>query len=105
MFVKAGGTLIRRELEEGEQLRISSGCLVAFSSDVEYGELCLILLCIECSVLSKDISKSLTHVDFRRPNAFWFQECHVWRRGVVHYYAHWPWDCLVARSAATENGE
>jgi uncharacterized protein (TIGR00266 family) len=37
VFVKAGGTLIRRELEEGEQLRISSGCLVAFSNGVDYG--------------------------------------------------------------------
>jgi uncharacterized protein (TIGR00266 family) len=36
VFVKAGGTLIRRELEEGEQLRISSGCLVAFSNGVDY---------------------------------------------------------------------
>ena len=38
-FVKAGGTLIRKDLEEGEQLRTSSGCLVAFSSDVDYGTL------------------------------------------------------------------
>ena len=36
-FLKAGGTLIRRELREGEQLRISSGCLVAFSGGVDYG--------------------------------------------------------------------
>jgi len=36
VFVKAGGTLIRQELVEGEQLRISSGCLVAFSNGVEY---------------------------------------------------------------------
>jgi uncharacterized protein (TIGR00266 family) len=36
VFVKAGGTLMRRDLEEGEQLRISSGCLVAFSSGVDY---------------------------------------------------------------------
>lgn len=28
--------MIRRELEEGEQLRISSGCLVGFSNGVEY---------------------------------------------------------------------
>jgi uncharacterized protein (TIGR00266 family) len=35
-FVKAGGTVIRRELEAGEDLRISSGCLVAFSHGVEY---------------------------------------------------------------------
>ena len=36
VFVKAGGTLIRRELEVGEELRISSGCLVGFSHGVEY---------------------------------------------------------------------
>ena len=37
VFLKAGGTLIRRDLREGEQLRISSGCLVGFSSGVDYG--------------------------------------------------------------------
>ena len=36
VFVKAGGTLVRRDLNEGEQLRISSGCLVAFSQGVDY---------------------------------------------------------------------
>jgi uncharacterized protein (AIM24 family) len=36
VFVKAGGTVIRRDLREGEQLRISSGCLVAFSGGVGY---------------------------------------------------------------------
>jgi uncharacterized protein (TIGR00266 family) len=36
VFVKAGGTLIRRDLKEGEQLRISSGCLVAFTNGVDY---------------------------------------------------------------------
>jgi uncharacterized protein (TIGR00266 family) len=36
VFVKAGGTLIRRDLKEGETLRASSGCLVAFV-DAEYG--------------------------------------------------------------------
>ena len=36
VFVKAGGTLVRRELEQGETLRISSGCLVAFTQNVEY---------------------------------------------------------------------
>eukprot|EP00545_Synedropsis_sp_CCMP1620_P001528 CAMPEP_0119005354 /NCGR_PEP_ID=MMETSP1176-20130426/1665_1 /TAXON_ID=265551 /ORGANISM="Synedropsis recta cf, Strain CCMP1620" /LENGTH=304 /DNA_ID=CAMNT_0006957143 /DNA_START=190 /DNA_END=1104 /DNA_ORIENTATION=+ len=36
VFVKAGGTLIRRELDEEEQLRISSGCLVAITQDVDY---------------------------------------------------------------------
>ena len=37
VFVKAGGALIRRDLAPGEVLRISSGCLVAFSFGVEYG--------------------------------------------------------------------
>uniref|UniRef100_A0A7S0C9S9 Altered inheritance of mitochondria protein 24, mitochondrial n=2 Tax=Proboscia inermis TaxID=420281 RepID=A0A7S0C9S9_9STRA len=36
VFVKAGGTLIRRDLGDGEILRISSGCLVGFSNGVEY---------------------------------------------------------------------
>uniref|UniRef100_A0A7S3L252 Altered inheritance of mitochondria protein 24, mitochondrial n=1 Tax=Amphora coffeiformis TaxID=265554 RepID=A0A7S3L252_9STRA len=36
VFVKAGGTVIRRDLREGEELRISSGCLVAFSQGVDY---------------------------------------------------------------------
>ena len=35
-FLKAGGTLIRRDLDDGEKLRISSGCLVAFSQGVDY---------------------------------------------------------------------
>jgi uncharacterized protein (AIM24 family) len=35
-FLKAGGALIRRDLDEGEQLRISSGCLVGFSQGVDY---------------------------------------------------------------------
>ena len=38
VFLKAGGTLIRRELRPGEQLRISSGCLVGFSDGVDYGK-------------------------------------------------------------------
>jgi len=37
VFVKAGGAVIRRDLAPGEVLRISSGCLVAFSHGVEYG--------------------------------------------------------------------
>ena len=39
VFLKAGGTVIRRDLEPGEELRISSGCLVGFSNGVDYGEL------------------------------------------------------------------
>mmetsp|Transcript_22750 Transcript_22750/g.48316 ORF Transcript_22750/g.48316 Transcript_22750/m.48316 type:complete len:351 (-) Transcript_22750:1803-2855(-) len=36
VFLKAGGTLIRRDLNDGEELRISSGCLVGFSEGVDY---------------------------------------------------------------------
>lgn len=36
VFLKAGGTLIRKELSEGEQLRISSGSLVAFTTGVDF---------------------------------------------------------------------
>ncbi len=36
VFVKAGGMLVRRVLQSGEILRISSGCLVAFTRGVEY---------------------------------------------------------------------
>ena len=37
VFLKAGGTLIRHDLEEGEELRISTGCLVGFSHGIDYG--------------------------------------------------------------------
>jgi uncharacterized protein (AIM24 family) len=36
VILKAGGTLIRRDLEPGEELRIASGCLVGFSEGVGY---------------------------------------------------------------------
>jgi uncharacterized protein (TIGR00266 family) len=36
VFVKAGGALVKRELEEGEILRISSGSLVGFTKDVQF---------------------------------------------------------------------
>lgn len=36
VFVKAGGTLVRRDLKEGETLRVSSGCLVAMTSSVDF---------------------------------------------------------------------
>lgn len=60
VFVKAGGTLIRRELEEGEQLRISSGCLVAFSNGVDYGTFqarwsCLTLYLLRMNILMNEL--------------------------------------------------
>mmetsp|Transcript_39199 Transcript_39199/g.57848 ORF Transcript_39199/g.57848 Transcript_39199/m.57848 type:complete len:345 (+) Transcript_39199:114-1148(+) len=36
VLVKAGGALIRKDLREGEKLKISSGCLVAFQDGVEF---------------------------------------------------------------------
>jgi uncharacterized protein (TIGR00266 family) len=36
VLVKAGGTLVEKELEEGEVLRVASGSIVAFESSVEY---------------------------------------------------------------------
>ncbi len=35
-FVHAGGTIIERDLAEGEVLRADTGCLVAFSEQVDY---------------------------------------------------------------------
>jgi uncharacterized protein (TIGR00266 family) len=35
-FVHAGGTIIERELNAGEQLRVDTGCLVAFAPTVNY---------------------------------------------------------------------
>lgn len=35
-FVHAGGTIIRRELQAGETLRVDTGCLAAFSPSVDY---------------------------------------------------------------------
>ena len=35
-FVHAGGTIVDRELQSGEKLKIDTGCLVAFSKTVSY---------------------------------------------------------------------
>lgn len=35
-FVHAGGTIIKKELTQGESLRVDTGCLVAFSPSVDY---------------------------------------------------------------------
>lgn len=35
-FIHAGGTLYKRELEQGEILKVDTGSLVAFTSDVDY---------------------------------------------------------------------
>lgn len=61
VFVKAGGTLIRRELDEGEQLRISSGCLVAFTQGVEYGELGTIIVYLIYGLLCPSMPLTVVH--------------------------------------------
>jgi uncharacterized protein (AIM24 family) len=48
VFLKAGGTLIRRDLEPGEELRISSGCLVGFSEGVNYGKFLYVVVRFSC---------------------------------------------------------
>ena len=35
-FIHSGGTIIRRELSDGEKLRLDTGCLVAMTSTVHY---------------------------------------------------------------------
>lgn len=35
-FIHAGGTMIEKELMEGETVRVDTGCLVAFASTVDY---------------------------------------------------------------------
>ncbi len=35
-FVHAGGTILKRELKDGELLRVDTGCLVAFQPTVDY---------------------------------------------------------------------
>ncbi len=35
-FVHAGGTIIKKELTRGENLRVDTGCLVAFAKSVDY---------------------------------------------------------------------
>jgi len=35
-FIHSGGTIIKRELRDGEKLRLDTGCLVAMTADVEY---------------------------------------------------------------------
>jgi uncharacterized protein (AIM24 family) len=36
VLIKAGGTLVEKELEAGEQLRVTSGSIVAFTTTVDY---------------------------------------------------------------------
>lgn len=35
-FIHAGGTIVKKDLQLGERLKIDTGCLVAMTSDVEY---------------------------------------------------------------------
>ena len=44
VMIKAGGALIRKDLGEGEVLRVSSGCLVGFQAGVEFGEFVVLFL-------------------------------------------------------------
>jgi uncharacterized protein (AIM24 family) len=43
VLIKAGGTLVTKELKEGEALRVTSGSLVAFTATVDYGALLFVV--------------------------------------------------------------
>ena len=53
VLIKAGGTLVKKELDEGETLRVSSGSLVAFTSTVDYGT-CRFSCCVAALVRRKE---------------------------------------------------
>ena len=46
VFLKAYGTVVKKELQSGERLRVSSGSLVAMTSTIDYGELYFPTLCV-----------------------------------------------------------
>ena len=71
VFVKAGGTVIRRDLRDGEQLRISSGCLVAFSHGVDYGT--YYHTCNEVVSLSSQFSIASNNSKYLTPTLFLFR--------------------------------
>ena len=70
MFVKAGGTVIRRDLAEGEELRISSGCLVCFSGGVDYGRFRLLRMLASPFSLSHQPTSSRTLSDVQMVKGF-----------------------------------
>ena len=36
VFVHAGGTIVEKELKAGEELKVDTGCIVAFTQDIDY---------------------------------------------------------------------
>jgi uncharacterized protein (TIGR00266 family) len=85
VFLKAGGTLIRRELDEGEKLRVSSGSLVGFSSGVDYGKSCTLQFLdaqIFCQCFNSILSFNHLSLSFvqiiRCPNDARIQKCFIW---------------------------
>jgi uncharacterized protein (AIM24 family) len=69
-FVHTGGTLAKKELAEGEILKVDTGCIVGFTKDVDY-----------------DI------VYWRHQEFFWWRRfilCHTSRSGTVTIVAFQP---------------
>jgi uncharacterized protein (AIM24 family) len=110
VFVKAGGTLIRRDLDEGEKLRISSGCLVAFTQGVDYGTYHMILQqpqqhhnvnFVGTTVLITNLNSFVSIL--RCSNDAGYQECHVRRGRSVRYNVDWTRNGVATRTTATTN--
>lgn len=60
VFLKAGGSLIRKDLDEGEELRIASGALVAFSNGVDFGESSASVIILQWLVLMRfDVARHI----------------------------------------------
>ena len=100
VFVKAGGTLLRRDLDEGEQLRISSGCLVAFTQGVDYGTS---LLWGRLQAASPSLANFYVPCICRCSNDAGNQERNVWWRRSLCNNLNGPWDGVATGSAAAAN--
>jgi uncharacterized protein (AIM24 family) len=109
VFVKAGGALIRRDLKEGETLRASSGCLVAFV-DAEYG-MCSNEYRVEWNLSHRGLGciptciDSLSVLPFRRPNGEGLHQRDCRRRGTVHDHLHRTGHRVAARPAGRTNDQ
>jgi uncharacterized protein (TIGR00266 family) len=111
VFLKGGGTIIRRDLKENEQLRISSGCLVAFSNGVDYGASLVTPCCRDPLslwsnvqiVVCFDSHNACSFFSFfktRCTNGARICQCVCWWRRFVHDNVDGSWRGMVARTTS-----
>jgi uncharacterized protein (TIGR00266 family) len=104
VLVKAGGTLVTKELKEGETLRVTSGCLVAFTATVDFGALLVDFnnyACFQCN--ERDGTHFTFVCSYRCSNDKGRQKCHFRRRGLVYHDSQGSGHCLVAGHATGSN--